>query len=42
MKKGAQARLERQMEQEIDQTFQKIQGDYEQQARIAQAELGNH
>jgi superfamily II DNA or RNA helicase len=39
MKKGAQARLERQMEQEIDQTFQKIQGDYEQQARIAQAEL---
>ena len=39
MKKGAQARLERQMEQDIDQTFQKIQGDYEQQARIAQAEL---
>lgn len=39
MKKGAQARLERQMEQEIDQTFQRIQGDYEQQARIAQAEL---
>nr|WP_326165471.1 DEAD/DEAH box helicase family protein [uncultured Oscillibacter sp.] len=39
MKKGAQARLERQMEQDIDQTFQKIQGDYEQQTRIAQAEL---
>ena len=39
MKKGAQNRLERQMEQEIDQTFQKIQGDYEQQTRIAQAEL---
>ena len=42
MKKSAQVRLERQMEQEIDQTFQKIQGDYEQQARIAQADLGNH
>ena len=39
MKKGAQARLERQMEQDIDRTFQKIQGDYEQQSRIAQAEL---
>ena len=37
--KGAQARLERQMEQDIDRTFQKIQGDYEQQSRIAQAEL---
>lgn len=39
MKKGAQARLEQQMEQDIDRTFQKIQGDYEQQSRIAQAEL---
>ena len=39
MKKGAQARLERQVDQEIDHTFQKIQGDYEQQSRIAQAEL---
>ena len=39
MKKGAQARLERQGDQEIDHTFQKIQGDYEQQSRIAQAEL---
>ncbi len=39
MKKSAQNRLERQMEQDIDRTFQKIQGDYEQQARIAQAEL---
>ena len=39
MKKGAQNRLERQVEQEIDQTFRQIQGDYEQQARIAKAEL---
>lgn len=39
MKKGAQNRLEKQIEQDIDRTFQKIQGDYEQQARIAQAEL---
>ena len=39
MKKGAQNRLERQMEQDIDRTFQKIQGDYEQQTRIAWAEL---
>lgn len=39
MKKGAQNRLERQMEQDIDRTFQKIQGDYEQQTRIARAEL---
>lgn len=39
MKKGAQNRLERQVEQEIDRTFRQIQGDYEQQARIAQAEL---
>ena len=39
IKKGAQARLERQVEQEIDWTFRKIQGDYQQQARIAQAEL---
>lgn len=39
MKKGAQNRLEKQVDQEIDLTFQKIQGDYEQQARIAKAEL---
>ena len=39
MKKGAQSRLERQVDQEIDRTFRRIQGDYEQQARIAQAEL---
>lgn len=31
--------LERQVEQEIDRTFQKIQGDYQQQTRIARAEL---
>lgn len=39
IKRGVQTRLERQVEQEIDRTFQKIQGDYQQQARIAQAEL---
>lgn len=39
MKKNAQNRLERQVDQEIDRAFRKIQGDYEQQARIAQAEL---
>lgn len=39
MKKGAQNRLEKQVDQDIDRTFQKIQGDYEQQARIAKAEL---
>ena len=39
MKKGAQNRLKKQVEQDIDRTFQKIQGDYEQQARITQAEL---
>ena len=39
MKKGAQARLERQVERGIDRAFEQIQGDYEQQARIAQAEL---
>ena len=39
MKKGAQNRLEKQVEQDIDRAFQKIQGDYEQQVRIAQAEL---
>ena len=39
MKKGAQDRLERQVERDIDRTFEQIQGDYEQQARIAQAEL---
>lgn len=39
IKRGAQGRLERQVEREIDHAFEKIQGDYEQQARIAQAEL---
>ena len=39
MKKGPQNRLEKQVEQEVDRTFRKIQGDYEQQARIAQTEL---
>ena len=39
IKRGAQGRLERQVEREIDNAFEKIQGDYEQQARIAQAEL---
>lgn len=39
MKKSAQARLEKQVEQKVDHAFQKIQGDYEQQSRIAQAEL---
>ncbi|NCE63521.1 restriction endonuclease [Pseudoflavonifractor sp. 524-17] len=39
MKKGAQNRLEKQVEQDIDRAFQKIQGDYEQQTRIAKAEL---
>ena len=39
IKKGAKGRLERQVEKEIDHTFEKIQGDYEQQARIAQADL---
>lgn len=39
IRKGAQGRLERQVEREIDHAFEKIQGDYEQQARIARAEL---
>ena len=39
MKKGSQNRLERQVDREIDQAFEKIQGDFEQQARIAKAEL---
>lgn len=39
IKKGAQGRLERQVEREIDLAFEKIQGDYEQQARIAQADF---
>lgn len=39
MKKGAQDRLERQVDRDIDRAFEQIQGDYEQQARIAQAEL---
>ena len=39
MKKGVQARLERQVERDIDRAFEQIQGDYEQQTRIAQAEL---
>ena len=39
IKKGARGRLERQVERDIDHDFEKIQGDFEQQARIAQAEL---
>ena len=39
IKKGTQSRLERQVEREIDHAFEKIQGDYDQQVRIAQAEL---
>lgn len=39
MKRSAQNRLEKRSDQEIDQKLQKIQGDYEQQARIAKAEL---
>ena len=38
LKKGAQARVEKQLEREIETAFGKVQGDYEQQTRIAQAE----
>ena len=39
MKKGAQNRLERQLEQELKQDFGKIQGDFQQQTNIAKAEF---
>ena len=39
VKKGAQNRLERQVEREIDITFGKVKDDYKQQTRIAQAEF---
>lgn len=39
IKKGVQGRMEKKVDQEIDKTFQRLQGDYQQQARIAQAEL---
>lgn len=38
VKKSAQNRLERQVSQEIDSAFTKLQGDYEQQINIAKAE----
>ena len=39
VKKGTQNRLERQVVREIDRTFEKVKEDYQQQARIAQAEF---
>jgi len=39
MKKSEQNRMERQIERDIDRALERVQGDYEQQARIAQAEL---
>ena len=39
MKKATQNRLEKQIEQKVDKELHRLQGDYEQQARIAQAEL---
>ncbi len=39
VKKGAQNRMEKQVEREINQAFDQIQGDYEQQANIAKAEF---
>lgn len=39
VKKSAQSRLERQVEHEIDTTFEKVKDDYRMQARIAQAEF---
>lgn len=39
VKKGAQNRLERQVEREIDTTFGKVKDDYKQQTRIAQVEF---
>lgn len=37
--KGAQGRLERQIKNEVESKFEKLRGDFEQQARIAKAEL---
>ena len=39
VKKGVQNRLERQIDNEIESTFAKIQGDYRQQAMIAKTEF---
>ncbi len=39
VKKGIQNRLERQIDNEIENTFAKIQGDYKQQAMIARTEF---
>ena len=39
MTKGAQGRMERQVEQEVKAKFDKLQGDFQQQSRIAKAEL---
>ena len=39
MRKAAQNRLEKQIEQKVDKELHRLQGDYEQQARIALAEL---
>lgn len=39
VKKGTQNRLERQMDNEIENTFAKIQGDYKQRAMIARTEF---
>lgn len=41
VKKGMQNRLEKQVNREIERTFEKIQGDYKQQAMIAKAEFEN-
>lgn len=39
VRKGVQNRLEKQVNQEIEHTFEKIQGDYKQQAMIAKTEF---
>ncbi len=39
VKKGAQGRIERQVDREIDRKFEELQKDYQQQTRIAEAEL---
>ena len=39
VKKGVQNRLEKQVNREIERSFEKIQGDYKQQAAIAKAEF---
>lgn len=39
VKKGIQNRLEKQIDQDIERTFEKIQGDYKQQAMIAKTEF---